>query len=161
MNDNVDWLSHINQIIAPIDYCSLATNGNQGIWTCPVYFAFDKKLNLYFISLQRTRHMRNITQQKEVAISIYSSQKPTNGGVRGLQISAEATILPDDQIVEAHKIYFNRVYKGQSYTKKPVDNMGDDPDTWKFVKVAPREIYIFDQDVFGEERTLVPREVYT
>jgi uncharacterized protein YhbP (UPF0306 family) len=156
------WRTHINATFKSTFYCSIATNGTDGVWVNPVYFAYDDKFSLYFVSLPISRHMKNIGEGATIAVAIYATDQPPGGDVRGIQLRGYAELLKDDQVPAAHKIYYAR--QGAS------EALGGIPDVeahigiaavWKFVKVTPQEMYYFDTRFFDEVkegRQLVPLE---
>lgn len=148
-----DWKKYITDALNATDYCSIATVDNKnGVWTNPVYFAWDKKYNLYFISQMSSRHMQNIQKDNRIAISIYKTEQ--KGDVVGIQIEGKAKIITikdnKKEIKHAHNTYYTRAGHGadmQKYINNP---------TWLFVKVVPKKIYYFDTRFFKEERQEAP-----
>ena len=151
-----NWDKYLKECLESTAYCSLATVGSRGIWSNPVYFAYDKNYNLYFISMPSSLHMQNIKKNPNIAVSIYNTNQDTHGDVFGIQLEGKASILTDDEVVLAHKIYYRRAYPDGKHNKKPEENMGDKA-KWRFVKIIPSSIYYFDTRFFGEERQEVPR----
>lgn len=146
-----DWKKHLSECMQSTDYCCIATVDRKGVWTNPVYFAWDKNFNLYFISMPHVRHMQNIAENPRVAVAIYKTEQ--EGDVIGIQIEGEAYILKDqEEKQKAHQIYYGRV--GSLKQNKPfIDNPH-----WLCVKITPENIYYFNSKVFGEERQQVPKE---
>ncbi len=161
-----DWNAYLSECFHSTEYLCLATiDGEQGVWSSPVYFAWDTAFGLYFISLPNSRHMKNIILDGRVAVSIYPTSQSTHGDVIGAQIEGVATILKDREAIKnAYATYFGRVYpeKGKSDDKTPDDFMQQD--SWRFVKITPKNVWYFDTRFFDEEkqgRQLVPRELYS
>ncbi len=146
-----NWKRHLLECMQSTDYCCIATIDKKGVWANPVYFAWDKNFNLYFISMPQVRHMQNITENPKVAVAIYKTEQ--KGNVVGIQIEGKASILKDqEEKQKAHEIYYGRV--GSFKQNKPfIDNP-----QWLFVKITPENIYYFNSKVFGEERQQVPKE---
>lgn len=148
--DHFDWKKHITECMQSTDYCSIATVDDKGVWSNPVYFAWDEQFNLYFISQMHSRHMQNLKKNPRIAVSIYKTEQ--KGNVAGIQLEGDAQILLDDKeaIQKAFDTYYGRAGKGpdvQSYIHNP---------TWIFVKITPESIYYFDTRYFEEERQTVP-----
>lgn len=146
------WKKFITECLQSTDFCTIATVDNEGVWSNPVYFAWDNQFNLFFISQLHSRHMQNIRKNEKVSVSIYNTQQ--KGDVCGIQLEATAGILKDNlrEIKNAYDVYYGRAGKGpdmQSYIQDP---------TWIFVKVTPQALYYFDTRFFKEERQLVPLE---
>ncbi|MBI2011440.1 pyridoxamine 5'-phosphate oxidase family protein [Candidatus Daviesbacteria bacterium] len=146
-----NWRKYLLDCLKSTDYCCIATIDNGSVWANPVYFAWDSKFNLYFISMSHVRHMQNISKNPKVAVAVYSTQQ--KGDVIGIQLEGKAYILKDQQEKKkAHKIYYRRV--GSLEQNEPfIDNP-----SWLFVKIIPESIYYFNSKIFGEERQEVPKE---
>lgn len=149
-----DWKKYLKECLDSTEYCCLATVDPKGVWANPVYFAYDQKFNLYFISQMSSRHMQNIKKDPRVSIAIYKTEQ--KGDVLGTYIEGEAKIILDDkeEVQKAFDVYYGRAGKGpevQGYINNP---------TWVYVKVTPDHIYYFDTRIFDEKRQKVPKEVY-
>lgn len=136
------------------NYCCIATVDKKGVWANPVYFAWDNKFNLYFISQMRSRHMQNLTKNPTISVAIYKTEQ--KGDVLGIQLEGNAKIILDDkeEIRHAFDTYYGRAGKGpdvQGYMNNP---------TWLYVKIIPEHIYYFDTRFFDEERQEVPKRIY-
>lgn len=70
----------------------VATAKDNQPWACSVYFAYDDKLNLYWISLPSTRHSEEIQNNEKVAGTIVLPHTPGDE-VRGLQFEGVAKEL--------------------------------------------------------------------
>ena len=150
-----NWDKYLKECLDSAVYCSLATVGSKGVWSNPVYFAYDNQYGLYFISMPRSRHMKNINENPNIAVSIYNTNQDTHGDVFGIQLEGKASILADGEVSFAHSLYYERVYPDGKHNKNPEENMGDKAE-WRFVKIIPSNIYYFDTRFFGEERQKVP-----
>lgn len=157
-----NWKEHLTSTINSTFYCSIATQGAEGVWVNPVYFACDGNFNLYFISMPQSRHMRNIGKGAPIAVAIYSTAQPPGEDVRGIQLSGWAELIADEDVADACDIYYGRSGASDAMggAPPPDQHMGDAA-VWKFVKVKPVEIYYFDTRYFDEVeqgRQLVPVE---
>lgn len=54
---NFEWKKYLLECMKSTDYCCIATVDEKGVWSNPVYFAWDDKFNFYFISQMGSRHM--------------------------------------------------------------------------------------------------------
>lgn len=148
-----NWRKYINGALSATNFCSIATIDKKGVWSNPVFFAWDKNYNFYFISQMKSRHMQNLKKNPRVAVSIYKTEQKND--IVGIQLEGSAKILSQDdkdEVKLAYKIYYGRAGYGpdmQEYLKNP---------TWLYVKITPENIYYFDTRFFGEERQLVPFE---
>jgi uncharacterized protein YhbP (UPF0306 family) len=66
----VDVESIVRQNIDKTLHLSLATVSGDTPWVCEVHFAYDDRLNLYFVSSNTTRHAREIAASPKVAGNI-------------------------------------------------------------------------------------------
>ncbi len=149
-----DWKKYIDEALFATDYCSIATVDKSGAWANPVYFAWDKNYNLYFISQMSSRHMQNLQKDNRISVAIYKTEQ--KGDIIGIQLEGKAKILSENEskknIQHAYDTYYGRAGHGpdvQGYINNP---------TWLYVKVVPSKIYYFDTRFFGEERQNVPLE---
>lgn len=160
IRDNFDWKKHLTECMESTYFCSIATLGVEGVWVCPVYFAYDDKFNFYFISQPPSRHTRNIKEDSRVAAAIYSTAQDPGGDVKGVQLEGNARILPDQEVETAHTIYYKRKDAERGLPKRsPTEHMGETAE-WKFIKVTPAHIYYFDTRFFDENRIEVPASVW-
>ena len=143
------------------EFCCLATLGDNGVWSNPVYFAWDEDFNLYFISQPPSRHMKNLEKDPRIAVSIYNTKQSTFDDVVGIQLEGRANILIDKaEIDKARAAYYGRKYPDTARNPKQGEDAYLDNPAWQFVKIIPEYIYYFDTRFFDEERQEVPREVY-
>ena len=157
---NFPWHKYLKECLESTFYCCLATVDQRGVWSNPVYFAYDKNI-IYFISQPDSRHMRNIKRDSRVALSIYTTEQDSFGDIVGIQLDGHARILINkDEVKRAYGVYYNR-----KYPKTGKDKSGNEEDVyinnpeWQFVRIAPAHIYYFDTRFFGEERQEVPKNL--
>ena len=159
MGEAFPWKQHILHCLESTQYMSLSTADSElGTWVNPVYFAWDKAFNLYFVSMPHSRHMTNMRTDPRVSIAIYSTAQDTLGDVEGIQLHGKAEFVTEEHEVElAYNIYYARVYPE---TRKGIDSVAadyrGDSAEWVFVKIIPEEIFYFNTEFFGHERQLVP-----
>jgi uncharacterized protein YhbP (UPF0306 family) len=154
-NRSPSWKTLIADCFASTTFMSLATYGKEGLWVNPVYFAWDKKNDIYFISELDCLHMRNIQNSSQVACTIY----PTNqtGDVYGAYLKGHAYVLTDpvDKKI-ADDTYYGRVYPNDPNGKsRDADGYRLSP-YWHFVKIGIDNLWYFDTRYFEERRIKVP-----
>lgn len=54
-----DWKKYVTECLDSTCFCTFATRDENGVWANPVYFAYDNKFNIYYISPPNARHMKN------------------------------------------------------------------------------------------------------
>lgn len=151
---NFGWKKYLKECLDSTNFCCIGTVDPKGVWTNPVYFAYDRQFNLYFISQMSSRHMQNLKKDPRISVSIYKTEQ--KGDVVGVYIEGQAEIILKDkkEIQKAFDIYYGRAGKGpdvKGYINNP---------TWLYVKVTPTQIHYFDTRFFKEERQIAPGEVY-
>lgn len=64
---------------------SLGTTDGANLWSASVYFLADKDLNIYFMSGEHTVHVKNITEDSKVSLTIADSHQKPSGEKIGFQ----------------------------------------------------------------------------
>ena len=76
-------------------YCVLATVSEDGDpWISPVFFAFDRRFDIYWVSNKNSLHSKYMKNHPRIAIVIFDSHRGEGGG-DALYIEAEASELGD------------------------------------------------------------------
>jgi len=82
-------------------HMSLATARDAKPWVCEVHFAYDKDLNLYFVSKTGTRHCRDISDNHHVSGNIVKqhllTEAPSGLYFEGTAKQIEATTQDIDR----------------------------------------------------------------
>jgi hypothetical protein len=55
-----DLIRRVKEALERTDIMALSTIGPDGPWTAPVQFHYNERLELFFLSMPDTRHVRNI-----------------------------------------------------------------------------------------------------
>lgn len=107
-----NWKKYLTECLESTNYCCIATVDPKGVWANPVYFAYDEKFNLYFISQMHSRHMQNLIKNPRISVAIYKTEQ--RGDVVGTYIEGEALIIlkDEEEIQKAFDIYYGRAGKG-------------------------------------------------
>jgi general stress protein 26 len=150
----IDWNSLLRGVLQSTAYLALGTEGKDGPWVAPVLYAYNERLEIYFVSQLGSRHMRDVIDNPEVAIAIYDTDQPAAGDKLGIQLSGTTEIVPDEAVKEAFEIYFHGV--DPQMDSSPDNFLGDS--SWRMVKVVPGEVFLVHTGKFGEERQRVPGE---
>ncbi len=139
MKNDFDWKRYILEGLSATNFCTIATADPKGVWSNPVFFAWDENYNFYFISQMKSRHMQNIKNNSRVAMSIYATSQTKD--IVGIQIEGDAKILSEkdkEEVEIAYKTYYGRAGYGpdmQEYLNNPI---------WLYAKITPENIYYFD-----------------
>lgn len=76
-------------LVNSLDLC-LSTSEQNEPWASPLFFWTDKHGHFYFVSKVDSRHVKNISKNPNVAVSIFDSKAR-----QGIQFKGSATILHD------------------------------------------------------------------
>lgn len=80
--NSVDIKNTVLDMASKTVHMSLGTVSDSRPWVCEVHFALDDNLNIYFVSLESTRHCLDIAENPSVAGNIvrqHSLTEPPNG----------------------------------------------------------------------------------
>jgi hypothetical protein len=84
---------------------TLATVGAEGApAAAAVFYAHDTRLNLYFLSEERTEHGRNLVADPRVAGTIHADGQDWRG-IRGLQVRGQARTVARSELAHAAAVY--------------------------------------------------------
>lgn len=72
---SLDWKKYLIECLDSTTFCCIATVDPKGVWANPVYFAYDEKFNLYFISQMCSRHMQNLKKDPRISVAIYKTEQ--------------------------------------------------------------------------------------
>jgi len=91
-----DPVKIVRDVIAQLEYMTIATSDGTTPWLAPVYFIADKDLNFYFASLPSSRHVQHIMKNPQVGLSIYDSGQPLFTGC-GVQIEGVCEVYSETE----------------------------------------------------------------
>ncbi|EKD64967.1 MAG: hypothetical protein ACD_50C00231G0011 [uncultured bacterium] len=130
----------IEEYIEKAKLMQVATSRNNRPWACSVYFAYDDKWNLYWISLSSARHSKEIEKNKKVAGTIVLPHKHGDE-VRGLQFEGVAKVLKSkNEISSAMEYYAKRFGVSGKRVKAIIENT----DGHLCYVVRPKSFVLFD-----------------
>ena len=111
-------------------------------WIATVYYAYDARLNLYFLSDPATLHCQQIVQNNRVSVAIAQSPQDVNRPKRGLQISGVAVQLSQkEKVAQALKLWKQYLHvRDPKLTYTAVKN--------SMYRITPKRIKLFDQALF-------------
>ena len=120
------------------------SKGNQP-WACSVYFAYDKDLNLYWISTPTRRHSQEIENNSNVAGTIVLPHTPGDP-VRGIQFQGTAKSLGKLGSAKALRYYMKRF----GIPLKRVRDILEKRDKHVCYAIKPNLIVLFDEVNFPD-----------
>lgn len=127
----------IREYLPTVVHMSLGTSKDNKPWVCEVHYAYDRNLNLYFLSMPFTRHCQEIASNPNVSGNIVQQltgkMKP-----RGVYFEGKCTLVenPDKDHI-AFKTYHERFKTPETVLEVSNDNP-------KFYKVEVTNFYVFD-----------------
>lgn len=130
----------VKQIIEQNIYCTIATatlNGKP--WISPVFFGYDEKFNIYWISNKDSFHSKLILENPNVSIVIFNSQEPEGEG-DAVYMEANAVELTDLEEIEKGIEVRDRRAKVEKYKVKKIDDVTGGA-VWRIYRATPSKIY--------------------
>ncbi len=117
---------------------TLGTSSHNKPWAATVFYAYDKKLNIYFYSRPDTKHCQHIDKNQNVSIVINHDWRHNDGSIRGLQLIGYATKMPKKNYKQAYALYRTRFKWADEFTSDHI-----------LYRVKPQEIWYIDEKLFG------------
>jgi uncharacterized protein YhbP (UPF0306 family) len=137
------------QTLAQTPLMQIATSVGNRPRVANVWFSYDDKLNLYFISRKDRLHSRELRGQPKVAGAIVNSKFARPGRrVRGVTFQGRAREVPREKITEAYAFYRRRypIISGSvTLAELRTGSTG-----MKIYKVTPAAYMLFDEVNFPE-----------
>jgi nitroimidazol reductase NimA-like FMN-containing flavoprotein (pyridoxamine 5'-phosphate oxidase superfamily) len=90
----------------------------------PVYFTHVGYRDFYWVSSPKARHSLNIADRPEIAVVIFDSTAAVGEG-QAVYISANASVVPDDELPQRCAEAFTRVGPGAARPFEPHELSGD------------------------------------
>lgn len=130
-----------SEIIKSINYATLATVTPEGQpWNSPVYYNWDSRLNIYWVSDKEGQHSKNVDANGRVFIVIYDSTVKEGDG-EGVYIQARVT-----QVTEPEEILaVRRIKKGSHFEQSP-DSFLSDSIRYMY-KAVPEKVWLNDAEI--------------
>lgn len=132
MDSTAKWvLSHNTRM-------TIATSSLDGKpWISPVFFAYDRKVNLFWTSNKRARHSTLIRKNPRVAIVIFDSTAPS-GKAEAIYLEALAHELTDEkEILHGMKTLHKRGQAKKFRVNSPQDVTGKK--LWRMYMAVPQK----------------------
>ena len=87
-------------------YLVLSTTDGARPWIAPLEYMIDEDLNLYFFSMEDSRHVADIEKNGSVAVTVFDRDQPDyssdlSAPLHGVQIEATARRVPAGEYNEA------------------------------------------------------------
>lgn len=142
----------LNDIVSGNILLSMASikDGNAS-WINTAYFGYSLKLALYFLSPPSAQHSQNIISNGAVAVSIFDSHQLPASQKRGIQLFGICRRAVGTEISEGLDVYSERFPSISQVIKSPEDFDKGILESKLYI-ILPREIKIFDEEIFGKEK---------
>jgi len=96
-------LEKIENFLSDHHVLSLATNGDDGLNVCNLFYAYDQEdVSFVVASSDDTNHIKDVLKNSFVAGSVFLETK-TVAKIQGLQFKGEFSLLEDERL---KKLYF-------------------------------------------------------
>jgi len=129
--------------------CSMATvtpRGRAHINTA--YFCYSDDLELFFLSDPRSRHCRNLSTNRSMAVAIFSSSQSWEGADRGLQLFGTCGPARGKNAARARRLYARRFPAFAKWRARL--EPGDPGNAYRFYRFDARELKILDEAELGD-----------
>lgn len=141
----------ISGILEKSILCSIATLGtNNTSYIHTAYFAFNDKLDLFFLSDPTTQHCINIEKNPSIAIAVSDSRQIWQEPKQGLQLFGTCQLAKGTSKISAEYQYIKR-FVGYGDWIKVLTEKERKGFTSKFYIIKIDSLKIFDEPTFGEE----------
>ncbi len=128
---------------------ALSTFAVNEVWTSTVFYAYDKKLNFYFVSEPGTRHCQMIAKNKNVSGAIYPSDSLWGTDIQGIQFEAVAERVPVTSVLFHGAHYLMRFPVAKKFISSPKLLLSDKMAV-RLYQITPRLIQIYDEVTITE-----------
>lgn len=125
--------------------------GANESWINAGYYAFDERLNIYYLTPPSSQHAKNLEINPSVAVSIFDSHQmdPTKPK-QGLQIFGTWSLVSAIDLPGVTLLYAKRFPWLGSFIKHPLDWAKKILES-RLYQITPKQIKIFDEPTFGKE----------
>lgn len=132
----------------------IASSDNSKPWIATVFYCYDEKLNMYFLSGLARRHSQEILKNSEVAVAIADQNQIFGNRIKGLQIEGTCIPLNGEKAIYAFELYKKRFPKVEGLMPeealtKDVKSFPKGESIHRIWKVTPAKIKIFDESIYG------------
>jgi nitroimidazol reductase NimA-like FMN-containing flavoprotein (pyridoxamine 5'-phosphate oxidase superfamily) len=133
------YVKKAREIIENNIYCTISTASLEGEpWISPVFFAFDEKYNIYWVSNKDSLHSTYIRSNPRVAVVIFNSQAPEGEG-DGVYFKAKAEELSNPEDINKAMILLNKRVTQNEFRVKKIGEVINEG-VWRIYKATPAEI---------------------
>lgn len=129
------------KIIEDNIYLTVASSSKNGKpWISPLFFAYDKKYNFYWISGKDSLHSKLIRKNSKVAIVIFDSTAPEGKG-DGVYFEAIVKELNKEKEIRRAVEILNKRSINDDFKIKSIDKLVNNKGISRLYKCIPKKIY--------------------
>lgn len=154
METNSELKKLAKEIIEQNQYMTIASVDEFGYpWASPVAYVYDKKYNLYWVSVPESKHQKNIENNSKISLSIFDSHQRWGEGT-GIQIEAFVTKVPSKDLLSVSKLYFTRNYPYKSSKRAFGEGLRKllKRNIYSFYSATPTRIWVPDPEADIDSR---------
>ena len=123
----------IERILRDNRYLVLSTTDGSDPWIAPLEYLLDDDLNLYFLSTDDARHVRDLERNETVAVAVFDREQPeyasdVSVSLNGVQIEATCRRVPPSDYTEA--------------IEAAIDALDPPMPPYAVFKIEPRRFYV-------------------
>lgn len=133
---------------------SVATVSKNKPWSATVFYAFDEKFNLYFLSRYYRNHSRHIEKNNSVAGTIAKQHKTFGAPTSGLQFSGTAGMLRGKELEKAYKIFTKRFPRARKELSS-WEVLESEKQPVRLYKIFVKKLILHDEIHFSKEKRRV------
>lgn len=152
MNKNIRQL--VKNYMEKVKTMSLVTEHNHKPWAATMFYAYDDKFNLYFLSRYYRNHSRHIVKNPSVAGTIVKQHDTFGSPVMGLQFGGRAKMLRDKEIKKAYEIFTKRFPIAKKELSSP-ETLESKKQPVRLYKISVKKLILHDEIHFQKEKRRV------
>ena len=139
----------VNNILRRNHLLTLSTAKSNEPHSNTAFYAFDKDMNLYTWSEEKTTHSKNLRKNKKVSVNIFDSRQKWGSLLQGLQATGIAMPVNSRELIKAGILYIERFPSSLKLVGNP-KRFHDKLFESKIYKIQLDEIKVFDEKAFGK-----------
>ena len=140
----------IFSILRDNNLLTLSTIQGNCPYSCSAYYIFDKNMNLYIWTEEKSTHSKNIKINSKVAVNIADTSQKMGANLKGLQMLGRAKIVSGTELIKAGTLYLKRFPNISKYIKEVKDFVSDEFES-AIYKIEIEKIKVLDEESFGKE----------
>ncbi len=147
---NQDIIDAAKEILKTNSVATLATNDGDRSHANNIYFAYNKDLEIVFVSDKDTTHAENIEKNGKVSIVVYNEPEAYGSNHQGIQIQGICTQASGLNLVECWHLYTKR-FPVYATMIKNVDQIANKLVKSRIFTVKVTSLKLLDVPTFGKE----------